>query len=142
MTWRTPDNLALIAHLAGENKSAQFIAWQIGTTRNAILGYCVTNNIQLKGKRGGDRSQHAKKEPTKTKSVWRMKPKASDRKPPLEDPTLRDPKWTCQNPVSLMDALPHHCRWPAGGQRCCGQRITYQSYCGAHADVAFLGRHS
>jgi len=147
MSWRTSDNFALLRHLASQGKSANFIAWQMGSncTRNAVVGYCQRKGIHLTGKPGKQGIPEKKREIVKTERRnfgWSMKPSPAKRTSPLADPTLSDPKWSCSTSIALMDARDIHCRWPVGSpaMRCCGNKVVHQSYCEKHADVAFLGR--
>lgn len=146
MSWKTPDNLALLKHLAGQGKSSAFIAWQIGfgCTRNCIIGHCRRHRIPLTGKRGGKRETKpetvaAKPQKQVNNNHWFAKRIPEKRKPPMEDPTLSDPQWSCPTSIPLMDAMAHHCRWPVASQRCCGENIVYRSYCGLHAKLSYVG---
>lgn len=149
MTWQTPDNIALLNHLAGQGKSAQFIAFQMGSeaTRNSIIGFCRRKGIPLKAKRGG----HNKKPETVAVQTqrknfgWRVKrPPKSHLRPPMPDPTLSDPKFNKPDTIHLIDRKDRQCAFICGdpkAMRVCGDRtVSGYSYCQSHCTLSYLGR--
>lgn len=140
MTWQTTDNIALCKHLASEGKSGQFIAWQMGTgvSRSAVIGFCSRNGIVLHGKPGyvASKSQAKKKPPWPRPRQRRKSPQ------PIPDPTLLDPKFNSTEWISLLDAMPYHCRWPLSAPRelrCCGKAVAFVGsvYCRLHRSIAY-----
>ena len=147
----TPERIEILQKLASELLSAAEIARAFGGlfTRNAIIGKCRRNGIELCGSQvrrpsGPSIPSIAITASSKHQGV-RMDMMAEKIASAHLRHILAAPVPSpddCVNPVRFMDLERWHCRWiegePSADAMCCGaRRVDGMSYCSAHAQRAY-----
>jgi GcrA cell cycle regulator len=150
MIW-TPEQKDTLRDLAAEKFTADEIALKMGVTRNAIIGICHRNKIQLHGVLfGANRPKEPRsygfrlprRAPRALPPPITVAPPLAPAPSPVPVPALAPAP---ANPISLLDLTNETCRWPISDdgepymfcgalEAGLGERIVY---CRVHARMAY-----
>jgi GcrA cell cycle regulator len=136
MTKWTEERIELLKQLTVEGRSASIIAALLGVTRNAVIGKWHRLRLSL--------NRPPRPRPSRPPRVPRAP--AVIRKPQIAYITSL-PFESPENPLTLFELEPHHCRWPVGLEGgphlFCGNTVADgRSYCGRHCKMAHTDRPS
>lgn len=154
MAWPQQWNQELIASLtqfAELGLTAGEIAAKTGRTRSAVIGKINRDQIPWNYQRAerGIYKRNRKPSPSRASPAVmdaRLREKIVRRElpPPVPPPPIVEE--TVAGNVTLVDLLPHHCRWPFGDPktpefRYCGLTKVdcMKPYCAKHTDIAWRG---
>ena len=130
----TKERYARLAELRDQGFSASQIAVELGgVTRNAVIG--TAYRLGLVKQETGMRA----------KAVRKPKPQHHPFKPlppsPLQNAGVPVIDQQADEPVTLIELQPHHCRWPIGDSPnivfCGGAKLEGYVYCEHHCSVAY-----
>ncbi len=126
MMW-TEERVAELRDLHARGLNCTEIGHRLNVSRNTIIGKLARLKLHSAGKKPSHRPR-----PIVSPDVGL----------PAEEATELPNELPPSHGVALLEAEPHHCRWPIGEPReadfmFCGGGITYGSYCGAHARMAY-----
>ncbi len=141
----TPDRVDLLRKLATQNLSANDIGYELGVSRNAIIGKCGRMKINLPQARSGARPNGGRpRAPVPKRRVpWRPTNTAAP-KPlqPIAAPPASDAEIPLAQRRTFMQLTEDSCRWPIGDVGdpgfffCGGPSLTGQPYCTRHTKIS------
>lgn len=114
----TEEEIAICEKMASERCSSREIAIAIKKTRNAVIGHCRRNRVQLH------------------KSIY--EPRAD--KPYVEE---LNPSFIPRKLVKMTELKKDQCPWiignsDTGESKCCGKKVVKKSFCEEHARICYV----